>query len=439
MERREFLKTAATGAAALGLAACASSPEKSESASAEPSGKMAQNFPGVGLLGYGCMRWPMVEGEDGVIDQEKVNALVDYALEHGVNYFDSAPVYLRGKSEQATATALQRHPREEYIIATKCSNSRGPFDFETGKKMYERSLEIYQTDYLDYYLLHNIDSAETFKKRFLDNGLMDFFLRERELGHIRNLGFSFHGGAEGFDSLMALHEKYHWDFVQIQMNYMDWTHAGSWNTNADYLYAELDKREIPVVIMEPLLGGRLSSIPAALSDVLKARRPSDSIASWTFRFCGSFPRVLTVLSGMTYMEHLQDNLRTYMNFEPVSEEEKAELERIADLMDRYPLVHCTDCQYCMPCPYGIDIPGLFKFYNASVNEGTYVTGKEQEGYSRARRRYLLNYDKSVESVRQADHCIGCRKCVPLCPQHIDIPHEIHKLDRYIESLREEKL
>lgn len=421
------------GAAALGIASCAPSALKKEGTATELSGTMAQNFPGVGLLGYGCMRWPTLEGQDGAIDQEKVNGMVDLALEHGVNYFDSAPVYLRGKSEEATATALLRHPRESYLIATKNSNQRSDMSFEQGKAMYLRSLEIYKTDHIDYYLLHNLSGYEAFKKRYLDNGLLDYLLEEREAGRIRNLGFSFHGPREGFDSLVALHEKYHWDFVQIQMNYVDW------NGDADYLYSELDRREIPVVIMEPLLGGRLSTIPAVLADRLKSRTPSASTASWAFRFCGSFPRVLTVLSGMTYIEHLQDNLNTYLDFKPLTDEEKAELGVIAELMEKHPLIRCTACQYCMPCEYGIDIPGLFSFYNDSVNEGTYITSAEQKDYARAKRKYLLKYDRRIESARQANHCLQCRKCVEACPQHIDIPKEIRKIDLYIENLRQDKL
>ena len=446
MDRRDFLKKAGLGAAALGLAACAPKTEGSaiedNSNTNLPEGEMPRHYPGVGLLGYGCMRWKMVKDADGkdVIDQEEVNRLVDYALEHGVTYFDSAPVYLQGQSEEATAKALLRHPRDSYQIATKCSNmGRGPQGMEAGKKMYLQSLEFYRTDHIDYYLLHGLSDFQGFKDRFEDNGLLDYLLEERKKGHIRNLGFSFHGTTEGFDELMQTHDKYHWDFVQIQMNYVDWKHASGRNGNAEHLYNELDKRGIPVVIMEPLLGGRLANMPEALASELKSREPERSLASWASRFCGTYPRVLTVLSGMTYMEHLQDNLRSFLGFKPLTEEEIAFLDEVGLKFTNYPLVNCTACQYCMPCPYGINIPGIFKFYNDNVNGGTYVSSKEQKDYRKARNKYLLAYDKAIPTVRQADHCIGCNQCALRCPQHIRIPQELSRIDKYIEDLKQELL
>lgn len=441
MDRREFLKRSGAAAAAAGLAACAPKASGSDSSSQADGelGPMLQNFPGIGVLGYGCMRWPMTKDADGneVIDQEKVNALVDEALAHGVNYFDTSPVYLRGDSERASAEALNRHPRESWLLATKLSNFANS-TYENSVKMYRRSLEIFKTDHIDYYLLHSIGSADDFKRRFGDTGILDFLLKEREAGRIRNLGFSIHSHREGFDSMMELHPKYHWDFVQIQMNYLDWTHAGGRNTNADHMYEELTARGIPVVIMEPLRGGGLATLTKPQTARLKAIEPDMSVASWAFRFVGSFPNVLTALSGMTYKEHLDDNLKTFCNFKPLKEEEFKLLEEIADEQSRFPLVGCTGCQYCMPCPYGIDIPGVFRFYDRSVVDGTYIKGPEQERYARARRKYLAEYDKTVESVRQADHCISCGKCASSCPQHIRIPRELQRIDKYIEEIKQEK-
>ena len=444
MDRREFIKVgAASAAASIALGACDNSSNGSpapQGSSDAQQGQVARHYEGVSLLGYGCMRWPTYKAEDGKqkIDQQKVNELVDYAISHGVNYFDTAPVYLEGDSERATAEALSRYPRSSYLLATKLSNF-GDWTYESSKEMFRRSLEIFNTGYVDYYLLHSIGSGADFERRFGSTGIMDFLLKEREQGRIRNLGFSFHGAREGFDELMALHSKYHWDFVQIQMNYVDWAHAGARNTNAQYLYTKLDSMDIPIVIMEPLRGGRLADLPAAISDKMKAREPSKSLSSWAFRFVGSFPRVMCILSGMTYMEHLEDNVKTFSSFKPLNSEEMNFLAEVADQLESYPLIRCTACQYCMPCPYGLNIPAIFKFYNDNVNAGTYVSSREQEDYARLRRNYLRSYNKTIEPDRQADHCIGCGKCARECPQHIAIPRELRRIDEYIESLKQQTL
>ena len=444
IDRREFIKTAgatAFAASPIGFLTGCRDKTKSGIGETQEAGEMTYRInrsknDKVSILGYGCMRWPMKKNEEGndIIDQEKVNELIDYAIEKGVNYFDAAPVYLQGQCEAATGEALSRHPRESYFVATKLSNFKDASRTE-GIRMYKASFEAFRTDYLDYYLLHSIKNAATFTKRFVENGLMDFLMEEREAGRIRNLGFSFHGNQEGFDELMALHEKYHWDFVQIQLNYMDWNHAGHRNTNASYLQAELDKRGIPSIIMEPLLGGRLADAPDHIADRLKEMAPEGSIASWAFRFAGSHDGVLTVLSGMTYMDHLKDNIRTYSPLVPLTEEEKTFLEEIARLRSEYPEIPCTQCQYCMPCPYGLDIPTIFSHYNKCVNEGLINDDKEDSEYKRDRRAYLISYERALPKLRQADRCISCGICVAKCPQHISIPGEIRKIDIYIENLK----
>lgn len=397
----------------------------------------------VSLLGYGCMRWPTLPAPEkggNVIDQETVNELIDYAMAHGVNYYDTSPVYVQGWSEKSTGIALKRHPREKFFVATKLSNFSN-FTRENSIEMYHRSFKNLQVDYIDYYLLHSIGNGgiETFRARYIDNGMLDFLIEERKKGKIRNLGFSFHGTKEVFDEVLAMHDKVHWDFVQIQLNYLDWHYASGNNVNADYLYAELEKKQIPAIIMEPLLGGRLSKLPDHLITRLKQRAPEASVASWAFRFAGSFPDVLTVLSGMTYLEHLQDNLRTYAPLVPLTEDDRLFLDQTADLMKQYPTIPCNDCKYCMPCPYGIDIPAILLHYNKCVNEGNLPTSKDNVTYRESRRAFLIGYDRSVPRLRQASHCIGCEQCVSHCPQSIDIPAELHRIDQYIEQLKQEKL
>ncbi len=397
----------------------------------------------VSLLGYGCMRWQMKKDQDGrdIVDQDSVNELVDRALEAGINYFDTSPAYLRGQSEKATGNALSRHPRGSYYIATKLSNF-GDRSADASRKMYYDSFEQMQTDYFDYYLMHSIGRGgyEAFKARYEDNGMMDFVLKEREAGRIRQLGFSFHGSQAEYDQMISLHDKYKWDFVQIEMNYMDWQHAdGVRNVNADYLYDSLDKRELPIVVMEPLLGGRLSSVPENVTRHMKEREPDLSIASWAFRFVGTYPRILTILSGMTYREHLEDNIKTFTGFKPLTEEELDFLKDMAGIMATYPTVNCTHCNYCMPCPYGIDIPEIFAHYNKHVNDGTVAQSSEQANYKKLRKEYLASYDKAIQSLRQADHCIGCGQCMVHCPQSIDIPNQLHRIDRYVEQLKQNKL
>ena len=405
----------------------------------------------VSVLGYGCMRWPDVSGgvgrSDADLDQDTINELVDYALEHGVNYFDTSPAYCQGRSERATGIALSRHPRDKYFIATKLSNfAPSTWSREASIAMYRNSFEELQTDYIDYMLLHAVgmgdNGMEEYRKRYIDNGILDFLLQERDKGKIRNLGFSYHGDIEVFDHLLSLHDKYKWDFVQIQMNYLDWKHAkeiNPRNTNAEYLYGELVKRGIPAVIMEPLLGGRLSNVPDHIVERLKQREPQRSVASWAFRFAGTFPNVLTVLSGMTFMEHLQDNLRSFAPLKPLSDEETQFLYDTADLMVEYPTIPCNDCKYCMPCPYGLDIPGILLHYNKCVNQGNIPESQQAENYREARKAFLVGYDRSVPKLRQANHCIGCNQCAPHCPQNIKIPHELHKIDRFVEKLKQDKL
>ena len=321
INRRRFFGLMGSGAAvtAASLAGCSSEKQRAVTTlpAEVPTDKMTyRQMPGsddkVSLLGYGMMRLPEIDKElqeegKNHLDQEEVNRLVDYALAHGVNYFDTSPRYCKGFSEQTVGIALSRHKRSDYIVATKLSNfAPETQSFQASVQMYRDSFKNLQVDYIDYYLLHSIGELENYRQRYINNGVLDFLVKEREAGRIKYLGWSFHGSKEFFDYMLN-EQPVKFDFVQIQMNYKDWEHS---DPSAEYMYNELAKRNIPVIIMEPLLGGGLAKVNHKVLAMFQRVDPSLTPAYWAFRFCGHFPKVLTVLSGMTYMEHLQENIRT---------------------------------------------------------------------------------------------------------------------------------
>ena len=462
ISRRNFLKALGGGAVASSavLTACKTDNRQNAGGREPEKGKMTYRInPGtkdrVSLLGYGMMRLPVAgtdkasarELDDAPIDQDMVNRQVDYAIEHGVNYFDTSPAYCQGMSERATGIALSRHKRSEYFIATKMSNfSPDTWPRQASIEMFENSLKELQVDYIDYLLLHGIgmgdDALANFNSRYMDNGILDWLVEQKAAGRIRNLGFSYHGDIKIYDMLLKWHDegRYKWDFVQIELNYLDWRYADEINprnTDAVYLYGELRKRDIPAVIMEPLLGGRLANVPDNIVAKMKQREPELSVASWAFRFAGTPEGVLTVLSGMTYMEHLRDNLCTFSPLKPLTSEEQKFLMEIADDIYNLKTIPCNECNYCMPCPYGIDIPAVLSHYNKCIKEGN-MPGNDaaDPDYRRARRAFLIGYDRSVPRLRQADHCIGCGQCVEHCPQRIDIPKEMQRIDKFVEGLKQ---
>ena len=461
ISRRSFIKALGGGAVAAAplLAACNGGKKPSAADAREPQkGKMTfrtnhNTGDRVSILGYGMMRLPVVgqgtgrETHDAPIDQDMVNREVDYALEHGVNYFDTSPAYCRGLSERATGIALSRHDRSKYFVATKMSNfSPDTWPREASQQMFENSLKELRVDYVDYLLLHSIgqgsDPLAMFNSRYMDNGILDWLVEQKRRGRIRNLGFSYHGDVKIYDMLLKWHDegRYHWDFVQIELNYLDWNYAdeiNDRNTDAVYLYGELQKRNIPAIIMEPLLGGRLVRVPDFVVQKMKQREPERSVASWAIRFAATPPGVLTVLSGMTYMENLKDNLLSTAPLVPLTKEEEAFLMEIADDIYNLKTIPCNECNYCMPCPYGIDIPGVLSHYNKCIADGNLPNrGAMDPDYRRERRAFLVGYDRAVPRLRQAAHCIGCGQCIDHCPQGIDIPKEMQRLDKFVESLKQ---
>ena len=389
----------------------------------------------VSLLGYGMMRLPS-KGHD-TIDQDMVNQEVDYALAHGVNYFDTAPVYGRGKSEIATGIALSRHPRSSYYVATKLSD-RGDHTLEAGKAMYENSKKNLQVDYIDYYLLHAVGSGgmKSLNERFIDNGLLDYLCEERDRGNIRNLGFSYHGDVAVFDWLLDHNDKYKFTFVQIEMNYIDWRHAslgkGGWKKDADaeYLYNKCERAGVQCVVMEPLLGGRLAKLPEQYEQILKAANPDATAASWAFRWVGSHKNILTALSGMTTMSVLSENVKTFSPLVPCTDMENNILEKIADGMSGMPVIPCTSCRYCMPCPFGVDIPGNFQYYNDAINENRFPQ-KGTEEYNTRLVDFVNGYKTKFKPSEWANKCMECGKCIPKCPQQIRIPTQMSRIIEFI--------
>ena len=440
MSRREFLRRLGIGT---GSAMALMALEPLNVLADDKKGKQADNRmtyrvqhgsgEQVSLLGFGMMRLPN--------NQDEVNQMVDYAIEHGVNYFDTAPMYMGGQSEVLMGNALSRHPRNKYFVATKMSNqNRRSWAFEDSKAMYERSMEKLKVDYIDYYLLHGIGGGmDSLKGRFLDNGVLEFLLNERKEGRIKHLGFSYHGDVRDFDWLLDHQEEYHWDFCQIQMNFLDWRHAsmrGGRRSDADaeYLYDKCMKTGVQCVIMEPLRGGAFGRMAQELTDQLKAVHPDDSTARWAFRWVGSYPNVLTILSGMNRMDHLEENVKTFSPIDPCTEAENLLLANIADQMSGIPTIPCTTCEYCMPCPYGVNIPGNFAYYNEAVNNKILpLPDKSAADYAERKKQFKDGFQKALADEKTwANKCQDCEECLSKCPQQIRIPIQ---LSRIVETLR----
>ncbi len=441
INRRDFLKKLGFGAASA-MALMAFKPfgglteEEKLSVAENKMTYRVQHGSGepISLLGFGMMRLPN--------DQEEVDQLVDYAIEHGVNYFDTAPMYMGGKSEVLTGNSLSRYPRDKFFVATKMSNqNQRLWSLEESKNLYYQSFQRLKVDHIDYYLLHGIGGGglEAFNGRFIDNGLLDFLLAEREAGRIRHLGFSYHGDVKVFDWLLDHNDQYHWDFVQIQMNYLDWRHAslgGGWKKDADaeYLYNKCKKLDIQCVVMEPLRGGALGKLQKDQAEKLKAIRPDDSPARWSFRWVGSHTNILTALSGMNRMEHMVENVETFSPLDPCTESENVLLANIADEMSGFPTIPCTTCAYCMPCPYGVDIPGNFAYYNEAVNEHILpLPAPDAPDFAARQQQFVEGMSRALpDKTTWARACQDCEECLSKCPQQIRIPNQ---MARIVETLR----
>lgn len=457
LTRRNLIKGALCG---LGLGACALGARGlglfpgSDAASEEISGKMTmRRHPRTGVpvsaLGYGCMRFPMLPSasspRSAEIDEKEAFRLIDYALAHGLNYFDSAYFYHKGESEAVLGRALARHPRESYLVATKMPG-RIIESLPQAKEIFAGQLKKCQTDYFDFYQLHAVMGVPSYKRVYEDLGILDFLQEQKEKGVIRHLGWSFHGDCEALEYLLS--SPVTWDYAMLQLNYHDLMRGlempeyrkqiiglANQPAPAHWMYAKVRDAGIPIVVMEPLLGGRLASLSKKASAPLRQLRPNDTPASWALRYAAGLPGVLTVLSGMTRMDYLHENLRTFAPLEPLSEAEEKALQEALRLFLRQESINCATCGYCMPCPYGVDIPAVFAHYNRCLDNDIYPRDPSDANHARLARAWLAEYDRRVPELRQASRCSGCGKCVPACPAMIDIPAELARIGKFAENLR----
>lgn len=363
----------------------------------------------VSLLGMGCMRLPKLDPEKPDIDYVKAQEIIDYAYSHGVNYFDTAYVYHGGQSESFIGQALKKYPRESYFLATKmpiwCVKKQ-----EDVERIFNEQLQKCQVEYFDFYLFHAQDAGNFKKCQEFD--VYEFLSKMKAEGKIRRLGFSFHDTPE---VLRHICDTYDWDFAQIQLNYLDWEMQ-----DARTQYQILADRGIPVVVMEPVRGGALASPCDAANILFREERPDKSVASWAIRFVASLPGVLTVLSGMSDMEQVRDNVDTMTNFEPLTERDREIIDAALEAYRKKDTVPCTGCRYCMDCPFGVDIPKMFALYNH------FVLDKDEEDYLEA---YRAQPEETL-----ADKCRACGACLSKCPQHIKIPEKMAAIRETVDKL-----
>ena len=409
MNRRDFLKSALTVAALAPVTrlAAKAGPDGNKTSDviqgAQVTRKQYKNTRlTVPLLGFGCMRLPTISPDSPDIDYATAKKMIASAMKAGCNYFDTAYMYHGGHSEKCLGELLQAYPRDSYYLTDKLPVwfARKPADLE---RIFNEQLSRCKTTYFDFYMLHSLGvgnwkTAKRFKA-------YEFLAKKKREGKIRKLGFSFHDTPELLAEIVKAHP---WDFVQLQLNYLDWE---LYRSREQYEIAT--KAGIPVIVMEPLRGGALASLSPSAAAILKKAEPGLSTASWAFRYLAGLPNVLCILSGMTLPEHMEDNIRTFTPIKPLSEGDKKVLNEALAVYRKQLAVPCTACKYCMPCPVGVEIPKIFGLYNQYKISGN---------------KWLFsnNYNAIPEDSR-ADACVNCGKCLKQCPQKIKIPAELKKI------------
>ena len=361
----------------------------------------------IGKLGFGYMRLPKSNGQ---IDTAQVNKMADAFLESGGTYFDTAFIY-DGAEIALRESVIKRHTRESFQIATKL-----PVDSVSSQRpinhVFETSLERLGTDYINFYLLHGINSASN--KRAEELGLWEYFSKLKSQGLIRHIGFSFHGHPNDLDEILTKHPET--EFVMLQLNYNDWN---SPRVNAHRLYKIARKNNKPIVVMEPLLGGKLASNDSPIVDLLRSVNPEASLASWALRYVAQLDGVFVTLSGMSTLEQMTDNINTFADIKPLTEKEMATVDKAVDILNAVPRIECTSCNYCKDCPADINIPSLLNLYNDHLIHKTLTNLAGAYTWMTGRRG-------------KASDCTACGACENICPQNLEIVDTLAKISKLFD-------
>lgn len=408
MNRREFLKSAIFASVGLALLKTTNLiADKTKKIIDKVTTRKYKNLD-VSLLGFGCMRLPLKD--PATIDMDTMKQMVDYAINHGVNYFDTAWFYHGGKSELAIGEVLKKYPRKSFYLADKLP-LRVLQDSKDVQDKFNEQLKKCQVDYFDFYLAHNVNKREVDTLERCN--VYPQLLKKKQEGKIKYLGFSFHDKPELLEQVI---KKYKWDFVQLQINPIDWK-----SVDAKQQYEIATKYNLPVIVMNPLKGGQLSTLNPKAVDLLKVANPNVSPSSWNLRYVASLPNVLVVLSGMSAYEHVVDNVKTFTNFEPLTNKEQDVLSNAIAVYNSSGAIACTYCQYCIDCPIGVDIPKHFMIYNQYKVNGN-------------KNKFIREYENIAEDKR-ADKCISCGLCKTKCPQKLEIPELLKEVNKTYTSLK----